>query len=234
MADTPSSQKPAPKLIDEKDYYTAMSHFYRGEVGRIMVWRQRLDTTTNWAIIASTGIITFSLGHPEVTHMVYMLCNFIVFLLLIIEGRRYRYYDAYRARVRMIEAHFLAPIVMRRAEMIEGDWRQLLAEDLLLPSFKIGVRESIARRLRRNYIWIFVLLFLSWILKIYLHAPASNTVRGFIDAIHKDQPLHPAFFWIAFLGFYAGIIWLSIYSQKERYASGELERRLPSGASWKI
>ena len=27
-------------------YVNAMSHFYRGELGRIMVWRQRLDITT--------------------------------------------------------------------------------------------------------------------------------------------------------------------------------------------
>jgi uncharacterized membrane protein len=27
-------------------YVNAMSHFYRGELGRIMIWRQRLDVTT--------------------------------------------------------------------------------------------------------------------------------------------------------------------------------------------
>ncbi|SVC24472.1 uncharacterized protein METZ01_LOCUS277326, partial [marine metagenome] len=36
--------------VDEHGYVVAMSHFYRGEVSRIMVWRQRLDTTTTWAI----------------------------------------------------------------------------------------------------------------------------------------------------------------------------------------
>ena len=38
------------RSIYDPGYVNAMSHFYRGEMGRIMVWRQRLDVTTNWAI----------------------------------------------------------------------------------------------------------------------------------------------------------------------------------------
>jgi uncharacterized membrane protein len=234
MADAPSSSKPQPKPVDDKDYYTAMAHFYRGELGRIMVWRQRLDTTTNWAIISATGIITFSLQHQEVPHIIYMLSNLMVFLLLVIEGRRYRYYDAYRARVRMLEAHFLVPVVMRRSEMLEGDWRQLLAEDLLLPSFKIGVRESISRRLKRNYLWIFIILFVSWALKVHMREKSNGGLMNFLQAVQEDQPLSPYLFWTIFAGFYATLLWLLMYSQKERYSSGELGRKLPSGSAWKI
>ena len=41
---------------------TALSHLYRGEVYRSTVWRTRLDTTTNWAVV-TTGLalsMTFS------------------------------------------------------------------------------------------------------------------------------------------------------------------------------
>src|SRR5258706_7878711 len=41
---------------------TALSHLYRGELYRSAVWRTRLDTTTNWAVL-TTGIalsLTFS------------------------------------------------------------------------------------------------------------------------------------------------------------------------------
>ena len=31
----------------DQSYVTAMSHFYRGEIGRMMVWRQRLDHLGN-------------------------------------------------------------------------------------------------------------------------------------------------------------------------------------------
>jgi uncharacterized membrane protein len=241
------SSKTAPAPIEEREYYTAMSHFYRGELGRIMVWRQRLDTTTNWAILTATAITTFALGvggptTPGATssapHIVFMIANFMVFLLLVIEARRYRYYDAYRARVRMLEAHFLVPVVMRRGEMIEGDWRHLVAEDLLLPSFKIGVRESTSRRLKRNYVWIFLILLAAWILKILRDAKmAGEPISGllhFMIRTQEEQPLPAWLFWLMVYGFYTVILWLAFYAQKERYASGEMERRAPSPKRWKI
>ena len=48
------------RSLYDPGYVNAMSHFYRGEMGRIMVWRQRLDITTNWAITSSTAIITIA------------------------------------------------------------------------------------------------------------------------------------------------------------------------------
>src|SRR5437588_822039 len=50
-----------------------MSHFYRGEMGRIMVWRQRLDITTNWAITSSTAIITIAFANAAVPHIIFIL-----------------------------------------------------------------------------------------------------------------------------------------------------------------
>lgn len=233
-----------PKIVDDRDYVTAMAHFYRGELGRIMVWRQRLDTTTNWAVVTATAIITYALGHRhEVDHVIFMIANIIVFLMLIIEGRRYRYYDAFRARVRMLEAHFLAPVVTRRSEFLEGDWRHLLAEDLLIPSFKIGIRESTSRRLRRNYIWIFGVLLLSWLLRIYQDGCDIHKFDGmnfftffgeFSFFAQNTQPFPPWFFWGSLIFFYSIVIWLGFYAQKDRYASGEMERSAPSRAKWKI
>ncbi len=53
------------RSIYDPGYVNAMSHFYRGELGRIMVWRQRLDITTNWAITSSTAIITIAFSNRE-------------------------------------------------------------------------------------------------------------------------------------------------------------------------
>ena len=105
--------------IDAKDYYTVMIHFYRGELGRIMIWRQRLDVTTNWAIVGATAMITFGLSAESNTHLIFMFANFLVFLLLTIEARRYRFYDAFRARVRMLEAHFIMPVMMQVREAVQ-------------------------------------------------------------------------------------------------------------------
>ena len=66
-----------------------------------MVWRQRLDMTTNWAITSSTAIITIAFSTRGVPHIIFFFNLAIVAVLLWIEARRYRFYDAFRARVRM-------------------------------------------------------------------------------------------------------------------------------------
>src|SRR6267143_2126044 len=68
-----------------------MSHFYRGEMGRIMVWRQRLDVTTNWAITSTTAIITIAFSTREVPHIIFFFNLAIVWVLLWIEARHYRF-----------------------------------------------------------------------------------------------------------------------------------------------
>ncbi len=228
MADVSSK----PPTINEREYYTAMSHFYRGEISRIMIWRQRLDTTSNWAVVTSTGVITFALGHPEITHFVFMIGNVLVFLLLIIEGRRYRYYDAFSARVRMLEAHFLVPVVMRSTGMLEGDWRRMLAEDLILPEFKIGVRESVSYRLKQNYIWILGVMQFAWATKVCLHSGPIHSLGDFLRALQSQQILAPWIFWILLIGFYSMLIALVFYSPRNRRVSGEMNRR--SRPHWNI
>ncbi len=60
----------ASTLMRDQNYVTAMSHFYRGELGRIMIWRQRLDATTTWAITTST-IFTVAFTLREVPHLIF-------------------------------------------------------------------------------------------------------------------------------------------------------------------
>ena len=158
------------RSVYDPGYVNAMSHFYRGELGRIMVWRQRLDITTNWAITSSTAIITIAFSTRDVPHIIFFFNIAIVWGMLWIEARRYRFYDAFRARVRMLEAHFLVPMVMENRQMLQGEWKKLVCEDLILPRFKISKLEAVGRRLKRNYLFIFVLIMVAWITKIFLHA----------------------------------------------------------------
>src|SRR5712691_8777321 len=137
-----TSSEPNPPQRSDPTYVNAMSHFYRGELGRTLVWRQRLDTTTTWAITTTTTIFTVAFSFRDVPHIIFFFNLAIIWIMLWIEARRYRYYDAYRARVRMIEAHFLVPVVSQKAQVLEGDWRKLVCEDLLLPAFKISAFEA--------------------------------------------------------------------------------------------
>ncbi len=224
-------QKPLP--CDSKDYYTVMVHFYRGELGRIMIWRQRLDVTTNWAILSMTGLITYGLGDPKNTQLIFLFANVVCFLLLVIEARRYRYYDAFRARVRMLEAHFLMPVVMRDAGLLQGEWRKLMAEDLLMPTFKISRWTALVRRFKRNYLWIFCIIASAWVAKIWLHFENSHTPMGFINAI-QHHSLPAWFFWILFAIVYGTILTCTVASFTLDQNSGEFSIKAMHRKKWTL
>lgn len=168
---------PAASLKDAC-YVNAMIHFYRGELGRIMVWRQRLDVTTTWAITSSTTIITVAFSFREIPHIIFFFNLAIVWIMLWIEARRYRFYDAFRGRVRMLESHFLVPMVSQSDRLLDGEWRRLVCEDLIMPSFKISALEAVGRRLKRNYVFIFAIIMLAWTLKVFIHADPPITSLG--------------------------------------------------------
>ena len=85
--------------LTRQEYMNVMVHFYRGEVARSTAWRQRLDATTNWSVLTTAGMLSFCLGSDKNPHIVLLLSNLIVLAYLIIEARRYRYFEVYRARV---------------------------------------------------------------------------------------------------------------------------------------
>ena len=215
-----------------KDYAATMVHFYRGELGRMMVWRQRFDTTTHWAIIGMTGIVSFAWNQAEGSNFLFLFANFIIYLLLTIEARRYRFYDAYRARVRMLESHFIFPVVTLSGKRLEGNWRRQMGEDLILPSYKISFLEAISRRFRRNYIWIFLILLGTWIMHT-LVVREADSFPTFVREFSANQPL-PEYVFLTILGlFYAYLAFLYLYGHYRHTALGEFQRR-PSGGSWNL
>ncbi|NTU50432.1 MAG: DUF2270 domain-containing protein [Desulfobulbaceae bacterium] len=223
-----------PPPIEWKDYYTVMAHFYRGELGRIMVWRQRLDTTTNWAIVSTTGIITYALGHSDVSHLTLFFAHVLSLILLIIEARRYRYYDAFRARVRMLEAHMIAPVTLMDSTLLQGNWKKQLSQDLLTPSFKISSLTAIYRRFRRNYIWIFGLLTGAWFVKVWAHLSPFYTLYDFRIAVENGQPLPPWLMWTGIVVLHVILIWLSLGGIFLKSYSGEFESSLKLDEAWKV
>jgi uncharacterized membrane protein len=135
------------------EFTTAMVHFYRGEVQRSNTWRMRLDNTTNWAVFAAGAAITFSLSDPSHHYGVIILNTLLVTLFLWIEARRYRYYELWSYRVRLMETDFFAAMLVPPFGP-HADWAEGLAESLLTPEFPISMWEAFGRRFQRNYVWI--------------------------------------------------------------------------------
>lgn len=175
------SQKPksTPLTIPQKlapaEFNTAMVHFYRGEVQRSNVWRTRLDTTTNWAVITAGATLSFVFSSPDNPHFAIPINTILVSIFLFMEARRYRYYEVWANRVRVLETGYFAPMLSHQTMIPDKEWAEHISADLLAPHFTISEWEAVGRRLRSNYLWIFVLLALSWGLKVYLHPfPATN------------------------------------------------------------
>jgi uncharacterized membrane protein len=217
----------------DTSYITAMSHFYRGELGRIMAWRARLDSTTNWAITSTSTIFTVAFSIERVPHIIFFFNIAIVWMMLWIEARRYRFYDAFRARVRMLEAHFLVPIVAQNSKLLQGEWQKLVCEDLLLPSFKISVFEAVGRRLKRNYSFIFVIILVAWITKIFLHAnPPITSLHSFYNALRVGTSIPSWLVAFLFTSTFASVIGVTIYIAKK--TTGEISEFGAHRSLWRI
>jgi uncharacterized membrane protein len=161
------------------EFNTAMVHFYRGEVTRSNAWRGRLDSTTNWAVVTVGAVLSFAFGSVENSHIVILISFLLVWLFLIIESRRYRYYELWALRVRLMESDFFAAMLIPPFAPHQ-EWATRLADSLLTPEFPITALEAIGRRLRRNYIWLFLILGLAWALKLLLHPIPARSFAAFL------------------------------------------------------
>lgn len=157
------------------EYIAALVHFYRGERGRADAWRARLDPTTNWAVVTTGGMLSFAFSSPDHSHVTLLLAGLLIVVFLGFEARRFRYFDVWRARVRMLEENFFLPIIRRNLVSPRSDWRESVANDLEKPTFKLTFLQAVGIRLRYNYIWIFLVIALAWLAKLNVHPrPAAR------------------------------------------------------------
>ncbi|KFL29428.1 membrane protein [Devosia riboflavina] len=161
----------------------AMIHYYRAEMGRMNAWRSRLDLTTNWAITVVAAMLSVTLSTPTAHHGLVLFAMVIVMLLLGVEARRYRFFDVYRMRVRQFERHYFGQLFGPVTQSGPEPWLLMLAQDLRHPKFRISFWRAMGRRLRRNYIWMFLILLMAWLLKI-----ASPDLQAGVH-LDPDRPL---------------------------------------------
>lgn len=224
-------------LVDRfpKDNLNVLIHFYRGELSRAVAWRQRMDTTTHWAIITATALISVSFGTPDTSHIILPFASALIYLLLAIEGRRYRFYDVWRTRVRMLEVHFIVPSVAFEHRLPEGNWREHLSNDLFKPTYKISYWEAIGRRLQRNYIWLFLIVFVAWISKAVLHGSDKGIHAFAVQSLDEQQVLIPAWLTLSVVGgFHVFIAAVYFFALRAREATGEIRRKDPNQKVWPI
>jgi uncharacterized membrane protein len=153
----------------------AIAHLYRGEVYRSTLWRTRLDQTTNWAVVTTGLALSLTFSGPYASPLPLMLVGLLVVVFLNFEARRYRYFNVWRARCRLLETDLYGPLLRGQGVHMDGRWNTLLAEDYMHPRFHISTMRAIGRRLRKNYAYILGVQALAYYGKIAIHpTPADN------------------------------------------------------------
>jgi uncharacterized membrane protein len=183
MNDAPAT--PIGRSLSPGELVTVMSHFHRAEIARMAGWRDRLDRTSNWAITVVAAMLSVSLSTASAHHGVLIFAMLLVLLLLWIEARRYRFFDVYRARVRQFERHYFAQIFSPQPDFA-SDWLLIVGESLRAPKFLVSQRVALARRLRRNYMHMMLILLLAWILKLSTPSLIDQGVpAGFVGTLRE-------------------------------------------------
>ena len=163
-----------------RSYYGFIFHYYRAEVYRETNWRNRLDTTTNWAIVVTAAMLTFAFSDEMVPHTVILVNYFLVWFLLYIEARRFRYYWLLRGRTRLIEKRLLSQVFSGKKKEADKDkWKEKLAGSFLSQKISMSRLESVAWRLRRSYFFLIPLIFLCWIVKTSSYPYPAGTLQDF-------------------------------------------------------
>lgn len=159
---------------------SSMAHLYRGEVHRMKFWRERLDRTTNWAVTIMAAILTWTFTSDN-PHYILLVGMVMLTVFLVIEARRYRGYDLWRSRVRLLQENVFANALDPSQEIDDPHWRRELSEDYRTPRIKISFEEALAHRLRRIYLPLLTVLLVAWLVRItaFMHGtpwPASASI----------------------------------------------------------
>ncbi len=178
----PSSDEALPATSFSSAEMGAVAHLYRGEVYRSTIWRTRLDNTTNWAVVTTGLALSLSFSSPTASVLPILLVGLLIIVFLLLEARRYRYFNVWRARCRLMETEFYGPMLNGQGVTLDGQWNTLLAKDYKRPYFHISFARAVGRRLRKNYAYILVVHAIAYFGKLIIH---PTPLEGFSELFER-------------------------------------------------
>lgn len=159
----------------------ALAHLYRAEVYRSTIWRTRLDATTNWAVVTLGIALSITFAAPAASALPLVLVGVLLLFFLMVEARRYRFFNVWRARCRWMETHFYAPMLHDGNLHLEENWQQTLAEDYWRPKYHVSLMVSVGRRIRNTYLWILLIQALAFMSKVIVHPEPARSFAEVFD-----------------------------------------------------
>ncbi|WP_435099328.1 DUF2270 domain-containing protein [Halorubrum sp. N11] len=200
---------------DSTELGSVLGDAYRGEIDRVGTWRQRLDQTTTWAVTLMAAILTWAFSSADNPHYILLVGMVVVTVFLGIEARRYRNYDVFRSRVRLLQENLFANALDPSQGVENHDWRAELSRDYRRPTLKVSLYEALANRLRSVYLALLCVLLAAWVFRITAFAPRQDwlTTAG-ISRL-------PGIAVVAVVGvFYVVLLGITLWPH-ERHAKGE-------------
>lgn len=197
----------------------ALAHLYRGEMYQSKIWRNRLDTTGNWAVVVTGIALSVSFNSSSSSPIPLILVAYVVVVFLLFEARRYMYYDLFRVRVRVMEINFYGPILRGEGLRVDNGWNELLADDYEELGFHISLMELLGRRIRRTYGWIFSALLLCYLAKLVVHPTPIESWRE-LAARAAFGPIHGEIVLSCVLAFHALWIAIAFFTLRSQKAVG--------------
>jgi uncharacterized membrane protein len=199
----------------------ALAHLYRGEVYRSTIWRSRLDNTTNWAVVTSGIALSLSYSSADASALPLVLVGLLVAVFLILEARRYRYFNVWRARCRLMETDFYAPLLAGEGVSLDGRWNTLLSRDYTRPRFHVSYWVALGRRLRKNYIYILAVQAIAYLGKLAIHPTPLTSMSQLFERAAIGPVPGPV---VIFVGVVFHGLWIAIALWTLR---SDLRRRRP-------
>ena len=101
--------------------------------------------------------LSIAFSSPDASPLPLVLVGVLIIFFLMLEARRYRYFNVWRARARWLETQFYAPMLQDGDLHMEEGWQKTLAKDYWKPKYHVSFAVALGRRVRRNYLWILLI-----------------------------------------------------------------------------
>ena len=92
--------------------------------------------------------------------------------------------------------------------------------------------EAVGRRLKRNYVFIFLLIMIAWVMKIFLHADEPIESLGAFYRALRVGHIAPWFVAFIFVGTFITVVTIAFYVGKK--TSGEISEFGSHRSLWRI
>jgi uncharacterized membrane protein len=171
-------------------------------------------------------LLTWAFSGESRPHYILLIGIVMITIFLGIEARRYRVYDIWRSRVRILEENVFAN-ALDPDGVEQSNWRELLSGDFRAPTMKTPVVEAVSRRLRRVYFALISVLVVAWLVRLTVFA---TTPTGLVGTATVGQV--PGQVVLVSIGVYYATMLILTFWPGRRQAKGELQSRAES-EEWK-